>query len=148
MQPYLNYITSQNISDIPFNYIIKHLNCTKCLYECSYPLFNKDENPPNMKPIFISYNILILNIKLNNMRFSNRETSSKNRLCFVEFNNFILMNNPEKKLTKKSKIGPSPKNQNLTRQAINSLLYLFFHGFYPWQYRFVHVWQRARLRNN
>ena len=70
-------------------YIVTHLDCVKCKFECGYRLFNESFKISE-KEIFISYNIL--NSKnLEKIDFNNLEKTSSDRLSFIEFDKFILI---------------------------------------------------------
>ena len=69
------------------NYVmIEHLNCFECLTKKCILLFKDEKYKINEKNIYVSYNVLIyLDIKKRN------DNRVKLRLCFVEFNNFIMI---------------------------------------------------------
>jgi hypothetical protein len=103
-------------------YNIKHLNCERCIQSCCIRLFKSDNIQINNKTIYISYNILSLfstsidtnkyetKYKINEFKKvcdeyaldpTKGENINKNykihndRICFVEFNNMILIENED-----------------------------------------------------
>jgi hypothetical protein len=93
---YLNMFKSENY------YVVEHLNCIKCKFESGYRLFNKDfnqklypEDPTKhkdmYKDIFISYNLLKYPDTLYALDITNQEKTSLDRLSYVEFDTYILI---------------------------------------------------------
>jgi len=69
--------------------IIQHLNCKCCdTFNC-IKFFNNDEILINNKQIYISYNLL--NIENPSIQFEYDSVNFNDRICFVEFNDKILI---------------------------------------------------------
>jgi len=71
--------------------IIKHLNCNQCRLENSVKLFNTYNIQINNKQIYISLNLLNLENPRKTPKINVELFEDKSRLCFVEFNDIILI---------------------------------------------------------
>jgi len=70
-------------------YYFKHLKCTRCQILNCVPLFKKPGIFINGKNIFISFNLLSINV--NQTEWYHNIINDYNRICFVEFDDFILI---------------------------------------------------------